>query len=160
MFYEEIRTKNDICYISICSFSILCNSKFIIMTTSLGTNAVGVTRFIVLTTYKRRNARKRNVSSDMCTQRKTGHVLDSQGRIVSLCSQIILWSDCSDADLSLRWAHMSDGTPLWKHAYSNILKFLPPKNENFQIQNSGISHISSQKHRLCVLVRTASQRRF
>ena len=33
---------------------------------------------------------------------------------------------------------------LRKHAYSTILKILPPKNENFQIQNSDIFHISAQ----------------
>ena len=34
---------------------------------------------------------------------------------------------------------------LRKHAYSNILKkFLPSKNENFQIKNSDIFHISAQ----------------
>ena len=33
---------------------------------------------------------------------------------------------------------------LRKNAYSNILKILPPKNENFQIKNSGIFHISAQ----------------
>ena len=35
--------------------------------------------------------------------------------------------------------------PLRKHAYSNILEILPPKkNENFQIKNSDIFHISAQ----------------
>ena len=33
---------------------------------------------------------------------------------------------------------------LWKHAYSNILKIFSPKNENFQIKNSDIFHISAQ----------------
>ena len=33
---------------------------------------------------------------------------------------------------------------LRKHAYSNTLKILPPKNENFQIKNSDIFHISTQ----------------
>ena len=33
---------------------------------------------------------------------------------------------------------------LQKHAYSNILKILPPKNENFQIKTSDIFHISAQ----------------
>ena len=33
---------------------------------------------------------------------------------------------------------------LRKHAYSNILKILPSKNENFQIENSDILHISAQ----------------
>ena len=33
---------------------------------------------------------------------------------------------------------------LRKHAYSNTLKILPPKNENFQIKNSDIFHISAQ----------------
>ena len=33
---------------------------------------------------------------------------------------------------------------LWKHAYSYIMKLLPPKNENFQIKNSDIFHISAQ----------------
>ena len=34
--------------------------------------------------------------------------------------------------------------PLREHAYSNILKFLPPKNENFQMKNSDNFHISAQ----------------
>ena len=34
--------------------------------------------------------------------------------------------------------------PLRKHAYSSILKILPPKNENFQIKNPDIFHISAQ----------------
>ena len=34
-------------------------------------------------------------------------------------------------------------TALRKHAYSNILKILPSKNENCQIKNSDINHISA-----------------
>ena len=33
---------------------------------------------------------------------------------------------------------------LRKPAYSNILKLLPPKNENFQINKSDVFHISAQ----------------
>ena len=33
--------------------------------------------------------------------------------------------------------------PLGKHAYSNILKILPSKNEKFQIKTSYIFHISA-----------------
>ena len=44
MFYEEIRSKRGISYISICSFSILYNSKSVLMATSLGTNAVVLAR--------------------------------------------------------------------------------------------------------------------
>ena len=33
---------------------------------------------------------------------------------------------------------------LRKHAYSNILKILPPKNENFQIKNSDVFQILAQ----------------
>ena len=33
---------------------------------------------------------------------------------------------------------------LRKHAYSNILKILQPKKENFQIKNSDIFHFSSK----------------
>ena len=33
---------------------------------------------------------------------------------------------------------------LRKHAYSTILKILPPKNENFQLKKSDIFHISAQ----------------
>ena len=33
---------------------------------------------------------------------------------------------------------------LQKHAYTSILKILPPKNANFQIKNSDIFHISAQ----------------
>ena len=35
-------------------------------------------------------------------------------------------------------------SPLRKHTYSNILKILPPKNENFQINNSDSFPISDQ----------------
>ena len=41
---EEIRIKRDISYISFCSLRILYKSKFILMATSLGTNAAFVTR--------------------------------------------------------------------------------------------------------------------
>ena len=44
MFNAEIRTKLDPSYISICSLSILYDNRFILMTTSLGTNVVVVTR--------------------------------------------------------------------------------------------------------------------
>ena len=37
-----------------------------------------------------------------------------------------------------------------KHAYSNILKILPPKNKNFQMKNSDIFHISAQIDFFCV----------
>ena len=33
---------------------------------------------------------------------------------------------------------------LRKHSYSNVLKILPSKNENFQMKNSDIFHISAQ----------------
>ena len=45
---------------------------------------------------------------------------------------------------------------LRKHAYSNILKILPPKNEIFQMKNADIFSYLRSKHRLWVLVRTAS----
>ena len=51
MFYDKIRTKLDISYISICSLSILYNSKFILMAKSLGTNAVVVTRVHCIMKY-------------------------------------------------------------------------------------------------------------
>ena len=40
--------------------------------------------------------------------------------------------------------------PVWcfvalrKHTYSNIVRILPPKNENFQMKISGSFHISAQ----------------
>ena len=49
----------------------------------------------------------------------------------------------------LQVVHISSHTlifenTLWKHGYSNILKILPSKNENFQIKNSDIFHITAQ----------------
>ena len=44
MFYEEIRMKQGLSYISFCSLRISYNSKSILMATSLGTNTVIVTR--------------------------------------------------------------------------------------------------------------------
>ena len=40
--------------------------------------------------------------------------------------------------VQIRWC------TLRKHAYSNILKILPPKDEKFQIKNADIFHISAQ----------------
>ena len=39
---------------------------------------------------------------------------------------------------------MTPKLTLRKHAYSNILKSLPPKNENFHIKNSDIFQILAQ----------------
>ena len=49
--------------------------------------------------------------------------------------------------------------PLRKHAYSNILKILSPKTEKIQIKTSWYFSYFCSKHRLWVLVRTASTRR-
>ena len=50
--------------------------------------------------------------------------------------------------------------PLRKHTYSNIQKISPPETENFQIKNSNTFSYFCSKHRLWILVRTASTRRF
>ena len=42
--------------------------------------------------------------------------------------------------INIRTYHMSS---LRKHAYSNIMKILPPKIENFQIKKSDIFHVSA-----------------
>ena len=47
-------------------------------------------------------------------------------------------------DLNLHFAPLKVLFPLRKHAYSNILKILPPKNVTFQIKKSDIFHISAQ----------------
>ena len=49
---------------------------------------------------------------------------------------------------------------LRKHAYSNILKISPPKTKSFQIKILILFSYFCSKHRLWVLVRTASARRF
>ena len=51
VFYGYIRTKQDLFYISICSLSILYNSKFILMATSLGTNDVVVMKVHCMSSY-------------------------------------------------------------------------------------------------------------
>ena len=43
-----------------------------------------------------------------------------------------------------RKPHVKSGEKLRKHAYSNIMKILPPKNENFQTKTSDIFHVSAQ----------------
>ena len=52
-FYEEIRMKQGLSYISFCPLRILYNSKFIIMATSLGTYAVVLTRVLCISPPKR-----------------------------------------------------------------------------------------------------------
>ena len=56
----------------------------------------------------------------------------------------------SRSDFVAAHAHLDarGGGRVWhtlrKHAYSNIVKILPPKTENFQMKNSDIFHISAQ----------------
>ena len=65
MFYEEARMKPGLSYISFCPLRILYNSKFIIMATVLGTNAVNVTRVhCIHKTYSDRQTRANNVDPD------------------------------------------------------------------------------------------------
>ena len=47
-------------------------------------------------------------------------------------------------DIVLATLIYKDAQSLRKHAYSNILKILAPKHENFQIKNSDIFRISAQ----------------
>ena len=58
------------------------------------------------------------------------------GKSVFVLSSVIYFVWQNKEDL---WEH-----PLRKHAYSNILRILPPKNENFRMKNSGSFHISAQ----------------
>ena len=52
--------------------------------------------------------------------------------------------NCLHIDLLQRSAIQIQMVPLRKHACSNVLKILPPKNEKNQIKNSDIFHISAQ----------------
>ena len=54
---------------------------------------------------------------------------------------ILIYDDLS---VSVSDETYTNSTALRKHAYSNILKILPPKNETFQIKNSNIFHIFAQ----------------
>ena len=49
---------------------------------------------------------------------------------------------------------------LWKHAYSNTLKILSPKNGNFSDKKFWYFSYLCSKHRLWVLIRTASLKQF
>ena len=54
-----------------------------------------------------------------------------------MATKVLVRPQDVQADLNL-------GMPLRKHAYSSILKILPPKNENFQIKILIFFHISAQ----------------
>ena len=65
----------------------------------------------------------------------TQHILDSQGCKVSSCGRRRLWADCANAqaDLSLRWAHVSECTfsHIVAHTWSTCIystSSLPYKN--------------------------------
>ena len=42
------------------------------------------------------------------------------------------------------WNFLRSWHNVTKHAYSNLLRILPPKTENFQMKKSGSFHISAQ----------------
>ena len=114
MFSEEIRTKQYPSYISFCPLRILYNSKFIIMATSLGTNA-GVVRRVHYTWRQVRPAKIHLIriftlgAFWIANDAKFLHLKDE-------------YSDpTAQADLSHRWVHMSE---FWNHTVvwnSNIL---------------------------------------
>ena len=98
-----------------------------------------------------------------CASAQSDPSFSARRNFTSLASQRVLSEDSdqtvnAQADLNLHWVHIFKGTfsPLWliydelskialrKHAYSNILKILPPKNEKFQIKNPDIFHTSAQ----------------
>ena len=58
------------------------------------------------------------------------------------------WAPSHFVGFVMRWLiwlnRRNQQAVLRKHTYSNILKILPPKNENFQMKNSNIFHISAQ----------------
>ena len=63
-------------------------------------------------------------------------------------------------DLNMHILRMFKVTSLRKRAYSNTMKISPPKTENFHIKKLRYFSYFCSKHRLWVLVRTASMRRF
>ena len=58
------------------------------------------------------------------------------------CSSFSTRMDCQRASTGSWYFYLA--YTLRKHAYSNLLKILLPKNENFQIKHSDIFHISAQ----------------
>ena len=67
---------------------------------------------------------------------------------------LIRLSECADV-----WIYFWR-CALRENAYSNMLKISSPKNENFQIKKFWYFSYFCSKHRLWVVVRTASTRRF
>ena len=59
-------------------------------------------------------------------------------------NQVCLYSRYRTSNIDNNRVESISYNSLRKHAYSNILKNLAPKNENFQIKNSYIFHISAQ----------------
>ena len=90
------------------------------------------------------------------------HMSENQ-YVFSRCGPCVFWLsfDCKGSQM---FALSSDplmgpsSFPFRKHAYSNILKILQPKKENFQIKKIWYFSYFCSKHRLWVLVRTASLR--
>ena len=78
------------------------------------------------------------------------HFINGLGLMLLICVRLFLLAICWD--FLVFWLQIAT---LLKHFISNRKKISPPKTENFQIKNWYFSYFCS-KHRLCVLVRTAS----
>ena len=150
MFKEEIRMKQDLSYISICSLSILYNSNFIFMVTSLGANAVAVSR--VHCSFP--TARSKAVLFSLQLFFVSASMVSNVAFVLLLFVPHLAFFCC------LGKAALRICGTLREHAYSNILKIAPPQNWKSSDKNSDIFSYFCSKHRLWVLVRTASPRRF
>ena len=81
-------------------------------------------------------------------------------RLMSLSVRLLSVSEHGYSALN-RWEYLYFlAYTLRKHAYSNKLKILRPKKGTFQIKKIWYFSYSCSKHRLWVLVRAASMRRF
>ena len=101
--------------------------------------------FIIINTIRKRASRAR-ISPCKCTG-WSGPSLPAIRIHVFGCGFHMI---CITAGLGIQIATELCGFRAWwylilrKHAYSNILKTLPPKNENFRTKTSDIFHISAE----------------
>ena len=60
---------------------------------------------------------------------------------------LLIYELIYELEAQLKYNLMSVNTciSLQTHAYSNILRIIPPKNENFRMKNSGSFNIFAQK---------------
>ena len=127
------------CYIKALSNSFM--SSFVLLCLSVMIISISKASQITAAPIEKASSRHMRTTKSLINLHVSVHLKNIRHCSMGLCKvkNVMRLCGCSGV-----FCIRTRGDTLRKHAYSNMLKILPPKIEKFQIENSDIFHISAQ----------------